>query len=67
MRTFVDEKGMEATVQRVKDQMRVYPWTERNNPCNSTPAVGSVYAYAERDSEGRNHLRILGDGSLETF
>ncbi|AXI56436.1 hypothetical protein C1J05_19715 [Sulfitobacter sp. JL08] len=32
IRAFVGEDGIEATVQRVKDTMRVYPWEQRGNP-----------------------------------
>jgi hypothetical protein len=32
IRAFVGEEGIEATVQQVKDTMRVYPWAERENP-----------------------------------
>ncbi len=31
-RAFIGDDGIEATVQRVKDTMRVYPWAERDNP-----------------------------------
>ncbi|MFN4866436.1 MAG: DUF1254 domain-containing protein [Cyanobium sp.] len=32
IRAFVDKDGIEATVKRVKDTVRVYPWSQRNNP-----------------------------------
>ena len=32
IRAFVGEDGLEATVQRVKDTMKVYPWAQRDNP-----------------------------------
>jgi hypothetical protein len=32
IRAFVGEDGIEATVRRVKDTMRVYPWAQRDDP-----------------------------------
>jgi hypothetical protein len=32
IRAFVGKEGIEATVKKVKDTMRVYPWAQRDNP-----------------------------------
>ena len=56
VRAFVGEEGIKATVKKVKDTMRIYPYEQRNNP----PDTDFVNLSGKKDQHGpRQRLQLL--------